>query len=449
MSVDLLNSFELLSLSSFAEKVGLATKEEAFSFFQTHNVATSNKRYGETTKCTELRDLEIDEFSLDTPYLLKTLSTWLNNSNSVYESQNAKLHKQVFTALHHPGTENSLMLKEAFCVGSCVEIDLVRSSRIGFVVGHSKEHPSTLFGSSSPEKLSGKMLKVAYYDGSYEPTYIDVNIEHVKPSSDGVQMSLRQAEEFKSVIDNNRKLRAEASEKERIKAQIAENDNAEKLSKLIPTWAKSALIATKEEYDHKSSDPMSDYDQCKTTSKVILGFSKHTRNLFPEMRKAAENYAETKFLANTDNGFEKREVYSMGKGVYLSEKDGWSRGWYIRKVKFYQTNNMDIALKDIGECNLSPLIRDETENKKVQAITQNVEMKFNEAKQGVELYFKEKPSDEILGQLNANKFRYHRKKIMWYAKNTEENLKVANQIVSTLVKDNEATPMSFSDLFDI
>jgi hypothetical protein len=51
---------------------------------------------------------------------------------------------------------------------------------------------------------------------------------------------------------------------------------------------------------------------------------------------------------------------------------------------------------------------------------------LNEKLNGVELYFEEKPAGTVLTDLKANGFRWNGKKVCWYAKQSEETLKVAN-----------------------
>lgn len=103
----------------------------------------------------------------------------------------------------------------------------------------------------------------------------------------------------------------------------------------IPAWAKAAIVA---ELVEDESDSMSDYFGSKRTRAVIVGFSKHTRDLFPEMRAAARNFAETAHLADAPEAAEHREKYSMGGGFYL--KDGYrhSNGWQVSKVSLRDDN---------------------------------------------------------------------------------------------------------------
>lgn len=103
----------------------------------------------------------------------------------------------------------------------------------------------------------------------------------------------------------------------------------------MPSWAKAVIVATHSIYDEENSEPYSDYHQSKTTKTIVLAWSKHTRNLFPEMRKACLNHHDTAFLADKESSTEHRENYSMGAGTYLTNKDYLRHGWEVRKVKFW------------------------------------------------------------------------------------------------------------------
>lgn len=103
----------------------------------------------------------------------------------------------------------------------------------------------------------------------------------------------------------------------------------------IPGWAKAAIVA---ELIEDQSDAMSDYFGSTRTRAVILAFSKHARDLFPEMRAAARNFAETASLADAPESAEHRERYSMGGGYYLKNGYRHSSGWQVRKVSLRADN---------------------------------------------------------------------------------------------------------------
>ena len=57
-----------------------------------------------------------------------------------------------------------------------------------------------------------------------------------------------------------------------------------------------------------------------------------------------------------------------------------------------------------------------------------MEIVKNIEKNGIEIYFKNKPTREILEILKVNKFRWHNIKKCWYAKDTENNSKIIENI---------------------
>ncbi|WP_215408217.1 LPD25 domain-containing protein [Vibrio gigantis] len=101
---------------------------------------------------------------------------------------------------------------------------------------------------------------------------------------------------------------------------------------VVPDWAKAVIVATLTEYDSDNSDPFSGYHQTKTVRTVILAWSKHTRNLFPELRKACLNHSDIQFLHDKSQGLEHRQTHWSGDGYFLSDKDFIRHGWQVRKV---------------------------------------------------------------------------------------------------------------------
>lgn len=130
-------------------------------------------------------------------------------------------------------------------------------------------------------------------------------------------------------IDKREAARAMQRQREADTAAAREVAKAE-LERYRPAWAQAAIVA---ELHHDDSDSMTDYHNHKTSRVVVLAWSKHTRDLFPELRKAAALFPETAELADAPEKAEHREKYSMGAGFYL--KNGWrdSSGWCVKKTR--------------------------------------------------------------------------------------------------------------------
>ena len=57
-----------------------------------------------------------------------------------------------------------------------------------------------------------------------------------------------------------------------------------------------------------------------------------------------------------------------------------------------------------------------------------IKIVYNKDMDGIELYFNDKPSEQIRNILKSNKFRWHGKKKMWYAKITDERKNLVEQM---------------------
>jgi hypothetical protein len=129
------------------------------------------------------------------------------------------------------------------------------------------------------------------------------------------------------------------AETKRVALRIASHKQAEEhRSAMIATGSYVAAALLKDapaviiaRHREDQSDAQTDYFASRTTRTVVLAASKHTRSLFPEMRKAAARFLDTAGLET--GGVEHRETYSMGAGIYLSQGEfRHDTGWEIRKT---------------------------------------------------------------------------------------------------------------------
>lgn len=72
----------------------------------------------------------------------------------------------------------------------------------------------------------------------------------------------------------------------------------------------------------------------------------------------------------------------------------------------------------------------------------NAKLVVNQECHGLELYFPEKPAEEILMQLKSARWRYHRVKKCWYARQNADNQEIAEQIAGGNIKANETTSVA-------
>lgn len=155
---------------------------------------------------------------------------------------------------------------------------------------------------------------IGYYYDSKNPQFMDslevlTLLQEVKDQ--------KQADEYEA-------------EQERIRTEEVRAIGRKRLVEILPHDAKAIIVGRLKQDD---SDSMTDYYDSSVQRTVILGFSKHTRDLFPEMRKYAGNFEETAYLSEFNEDYEHREKYSMGDGYYLGESK--YSGWIIEKVRIY------------------------------------------------------------------------------------------------------------------
>lgn len=136
--------------------------------------------------------------------------------------------------------------------------------------------------------------------------------------------------ELYAKADAKRDAKRDAEKKEEERREAVRVIGRKWLQENLPDNAQALIVARLKQDE---SDSQSDYYASSTQCTVILGFSKHKRDIFSEMRKYASNFKETAYLAEYNEKYEHREKYSMGAGYYLGESK--YRGWIIEKCPIY------------------------------------------------------------------------------------------------------------------
>ncbi|MDH6313028.1 hypothetical protein M2137_001815 [Parabacteroides sp. PFB2-10] len=155
---------------------------------------------------------------------------------------------------------------------------------------------------------------IGYYYDSENPQFMD---------STEVAIVLQEAKDQKQAEEYE-------AEQERIRREEVRAIGRKRLAEILPDDAKAMIVGRLKQNE---SDSQTDYYASSIQRTVILGFSKHTRDLFSEMRKYAGNFEGTAYLSEYNEGYEHREKYSMGDGYYLGESK--YSGWIIEKISLY------------------------------------------------------------------------------------------------------------------
>lgn len=256
-----------------------------------------------------------------------------------------------------------------------------------------------------------------------------------------------------------------------------------------PVGVKAIIIA---ELREDRSDVMTDYFASCTVKTVYIAYSKHTRNLFAEMRKAASKFEPTRFLATEPFAVkgtveynpqhylhqkEWEEFSQQGKCGAIAEfhrdlfpifrteedrnaflasvcppimaqplnvsfehrenyamgggyylADGYYDGWQVKKTGAQHISEEEVE-KAKREGNWLCDSPAPSKNSKPTGEQDSPFKRENPEKGGIEIVFPGKPSEDTLLALRQSPFRYHRAKRIWYAPNTEATRAIADQIL--------------------
>ena len=223
--------------------------------------------------------------------------------------------------------------------------------------------------------------------------YDDANPKFLDPLETAALLT--KAKEKKAEAE--RKVKEAREEYERI-AKIG----AERLRPLIPTDAKAAIIGTLRVSECDSYTDYYDYSIVRT---VILGFSKHTRNLFSEMRKHAANFEGTAYLAEYNADYEHRENYSMGDGMYLG-RNKYS-GWTIEKepicdLEKFIERYAHTAGDEANLCMKAPQRENEAQQPTATAAPSTLSLEIVEySEKAIAVFGDTKPIKDVLKNLNG------------------------------------------------
>lgn len=334
MSVSILSNDQISQLANFAQDNMLGSANLVGEILYAQNLKTSNARYSES----EQADFTLSNSLADRNEIYSLTKYY--TSNSWHELSGSKAG-ELITRI----TRNSIWpITKTQTYDRTIGLEVICS-------GYSFSGNTYLVGESS-----SYMMEVMFFNSDineWQVTHIMKNsVSFLDPCDGHFQLSIEQVTGVKSELDEiNRKKIAKRNEE--IEINLLKRDQfKEKFSAVKPDNAKAVLIAELLEDDCGTND---DYYGSKTAKRVLLGFSKHKRNLFPEMRKAAATFPETKFLSECSAECEHRENYSMGRGTYLTQGSTYS-GWVIRKEVIYDgtINEAEIIRSDY-DSNFKPV----------------------------------------------------------------------------------------------
>ena len=252
--------------------------------------------------------------------------------------------------------------------------------------------------------------------------YDDANPKFLDPLETAALLT--KAKEKKA--EEEKKAKEAREEYERI-AKIG----TERLRPLVPTDAKAVIIGT---LRVSECDSYTDYYGYGIARTVILGFSKHTRNLFSEMRKHAANFEGTAYLVEYNADYEHRENYSMGDGMYLG-RNKYS-GWTVEKEPIYDLEKFieryaHTAGDEANLCMKAPQRENEAQQPTTAANLSSFNLEIVEySEKAIAVFGDTKPIKDVLKNLNglfrANLTYKGERRAGWiYSKKQEQKVREA------------------------
>lgn len=346
MSTFILNNKEISGIANYAANQGLGLATIIGQQLHKANVECWNNKYSKNDPFT----FELENIHFDAEKALETLYTWASNSISsnkwFFSHKAAPLYNRIRQACFAPETSKSIKAetKFGFTVGEPILFDLANSKHAGYVVGFNQDMPSLTYGMNGMEKESGQQLLVVLGSQFDKSIYMTAApIEYVQKDNTLTNMPAAQALNAMNIQVKKEDAIKLERENQRKKEEEIRQTFKDKIRNIIPENSKGVIVAMKETYNVEQSDPYGDYHKIDTDEVIILGFSKHNRGLFSELRKFAKTHEKTAFLADLDDRHEDRTHYNNR----LVEKSmGHANGWTVEKIKFYR-EGIESKLNDI------------------------------------------------------------------------------------------------------
>ena len=314
MSVSILSSVEISMMARFAEAHGVGEALDIATILSEQNIKTFNSRYSESVSV----DFKLSYVEYNANDIYDLTKYWLSNSWEGLEGSEAagvvvKIQRYAIFPIKGVNTFSRT-------VGRRVCVSSARGASDTFIANVESPYMYSLIAFDRDGKkwieMQAMRSSCRFADDS---DFLSFNL------------SLEQVSGLKSQLKSRRDAQI-AHQQALTEKRAAERASfKEKFIAITPANSKAVIIAELHQDNCGDND---DYYGSIVKRRVVLTFSKHTRNLFPEMRKAALNFKSTEFLNQVSENAEHRENYSMGRGTYLCDGSTYS-GWQIRKERIY------------------------------------------------------------------------------------------------------------------
>ncbi|NFF77672.1 hypothetical protein FCV38_11935 [Clostridium sporogenes] len=139
----------------------------------------------------------------------------------------------------------------------------------------------------------------------------------------------------------------------------------------------------------------------------------------------------------------KIKIFELKEVEEVQEVEKWIRVKTQKKNTYKKENTNTITEKETQQQNSKEESIKDVKQEEKQI---NVSVKFNEEKNGIELHFTGKPSQEIREQIKSNGFKWSKFQKIWYAKNSEERKEFLKSIGFIKSENNNSEPITVSSV---
>jgi len=300
------------------------------------------------------------------------------------------------------------------------------------IIGEPETEKRTTFevfvgGDSMPE-VAARMLTVAEkYDWTVTKHNADAIIEDCKLAYQELKhlIPVKDLRVTREAFDEGERMRLERQaekSREMEKSNALAIENRTRLDTITPLGAKRVIFA---EHDVDDCDIMTDYFASHTDQYAIIGFTFTQKEDFKALRAAAGNFEPTKNLGlQAPDSVEHRDNYSMGAGNYLKDGGNHSNGWRVRSHRLPIYNSAidrEILFAYTPPAEKVYPVGDTSD---IVTVSRNIE------KDGIELRFPNKPSDEIRSRLKSHGWRWSRFSSCWYKRYSQGEMNFATSLAS-------------------
>jgi len=276
------------------------------------------------------------------------------------------------------------------------------------------------------DRINYKVIQLQRYENEddYEPAIRQTEASSIKDPNDKSLWHTQHDYMTKKIIVEEEIQKLELWAKNVKEKETKENDEAERIGNINIAKRNPELRPITVSLCYNNSNGMVDYyDPCRKIKTWVMDEIPEGRRLLSILKKIVAKYPKLSRLEWTDHK-ENHSMNSFGYSLtsesvkladYTDEKavvylaGTVESGFFMVEFGFFEYDGKcdDWIEKPIQQKSLSPVF------------TGNIVFRENKEKNGLEIYFKSKPNQDVRDTLKSNGFRWGKYNKCWYKRNCE------------------------------